>query len=55
MGIILLVVLITPAHRLHSQLGGYSKEWGYYPAGGLGVVLVIILVLGLMNYVPMWW
>jgi len=23
----------------------YSSGWGYYPAGGLGVVLVVALVL----------
>jgi len=23
----------------------YSSGWGYYPAGGLGVVLVVVLVL----------
>jgi hypothetical protein len=29
----------------------YSRGWGYYPSGGLGVVLVIILVLLLLGYV----
>jgi Protein of unknown function (DUF3309) len=23
----------------------YSRSWGYYPSGGLGLVLVIVLVL----------
>ncbi len=23
----------------------YSQSWGYYPSGGLGLVLVIILVV----------
>jgi uncharacterized protein DUF3309 len=23
----------------------HSRDWGYYPSGGLGVVLLIILVL----------
>lgn len=23
----------------------YSRSWGYYPSGGLGLVLVIILLL----------
>ena len=31
----------------------YSRDWGYYPAGGLGLVLVIILVLALFNYLPL--
>ena len=29
----------------------YSRNWGYFPAGGLGLVLVILLVLVLMNRV----
>jgi hypothetical protein len=27
----------------------YSSSWGYYPSGGLGVVLLIILVLLVMG------
>lgn len=27
----------------------YSREWGYYPSGGLGVVLLILVVLLLMG------
>ena len=27
----------------------HSKGWGYYPSGGLGLVLVIIIVLLLMG------
>lgn len=27
----------------------HSSGWGYYPAGGLGLVLVIVLVLVLMG------
>jgi hypothetical protein len=23
----------------------YSRSWGYYPSGGLGLVVVIVLVL----------
>lgn len=29
----------------------YSREWGYGPSGGLGLVLVILLVLVLMGVV----
>jgi hypothetical protein len=25
----------------------YSRGWGYYPSGGLGLVLVIVLLLAL--------
>ena len=27
----------------------YSRGWGYYPSGGLGLVVVILLVLLLMG------
>ena len=27
----------------------YSREWGYYPSGGLGLVLLIVLILFLMG------
>ncbi len=27
----------------------YSAGWGYYPSGGLGLVLVILLVLALVG------
>ena len=27
----------------------YSSGWGYYPSGGLGLILVIIIVLLLMG------
>jgi hypothetical protein len=27
----------------------YSTGWGYYPSGGLGLVLVIVLILALMG------
>lgn len=27
----------------------HSRQWGYYPSGGLGLILVILLVLLLMG------
>jgi hypothetical protein len=27
----------------------YSAGWGYYPSGGLGLVLIIVLVLALIG------
>jgi hypothetical protein len=53
MGAILLLVLIVllfatvPAYP-------YSRGWGYYPSGGVGLLLVILLVLLLMGIIP-WW
>jgi hypothetical protein len=27
----------------------HSREWGYYPSGGFGLVLVVLVVLMLTN------
>jgi hypothetical protein len=27
----------------------YSAGWGYYPSGGLGLILIIVLILVLMG------
>jgi Protein of unknown function (DUF3309) len=42
--VILLVALIgsVPAWP-------YSRDWGYYPSGGLGLVVLILLILLLMG------
>jgi hypothetical protein len=29
---------------------GYSTGWGYYPSGGLGLILLIIIILLLLGY-----
>jgi len=29
----------------------YSSSWGYYPSGGLGLVVIIVLVLVLLGRV----
>ncbi len=28
----------------------YSRSWGYYPSGGLGLVLLILIILLLLGY-----
>ncbi len=48
MGLILLIILII------LLLGAvptwpYSRNWGYRPSGGLGLVLVIVLLLVLLR------
>jgi hypothetical protein len=48
LGTILLVVLLL---ILVGALPTWphSQSWGYYPSGGIGIVLVILLVLVLMG------
>jgi hypothetical protein len=46
--IILLIILLLLV------VGGlptwpYSRSWGYYPSGGLGLILVVLLVLLLLG------
>ena len=48
MGTVLIIILIL---LLIGALPSwpYSSGWGYYPSGGLGLVLLIIIVLALMG------
>ena len=48
MGLVLLILLIL---LLVGALPTWphSKNWGYYPSGGLGLVVVILLILVLMG------
>ena len=29
----------------------YSSGWGYYPGGGLGLILVIVIILALLGQI----
>ena len=29
----------------------YSSSWGYYPSGGAGLVLLIVILLVVFNYI----
>ena len=42
--VILLVLVLAVA-----PLWPYSASWGYYPSGGLGLVLLILLILLLLG------
>jgi hypothetical protein len=45
--LLLIVVLILLIAALPTW--PYSSGWGYYPSGGLGTVLVILLILVLLG------
>jgi len=52
LGTILLIVLVL------LLLGAlptwpHSRDWGYYPSGGIGLVVAILLILVLMNRFPL--
>ena len=42
--LVLLLIVAFPAWP-------YSTGWGYYPSGGLGLILVIVLILVLMGVI----
>ncbi|MCW5737580.1 MAG: DUF3309 domain-containing protein [Enhydrobacter sp.] len=48
MGTILLIILIV---ILIGALPSwpYSSGWGYYPSGGIGLVLIIVIILLVMG------
>jgi hypothetical protein len=39
--IIILVLMLIGA----LPTWGYSQGWGYYPSGGIGIILIILLIL----------
>jgi hypothetical protein len=48
LGVILLIFLVMLVLGL-LPTWGHSRNWGYGPSGGLGLVLVIVLVLVFMG------
>jgi hypothetical protein len=50
LGTILLIILVL---ILVGSLPTWphSREWGYYPSGGLGLILLIVVVLLLMGLI----
>ena len=48
MNLILLIVLIILLLGA-APAWPYSRNWGYFPSGGLGMVVVILLILMLMG------
>jgi len=47
-GTLLLIILIL-ALLASLPTWGYSTGWGYYPSGGLGLVLLIVVILLLLG------
>jgi hypothetical protein len=43
--LIILIVLLIGA----LPTWPYSSGWGYYPSGGLGLILLIVLILALLG------
>ena len=45
--LIILIILVLGA----LPTWPYSSAWGYYPAGGLGTILIILLILALLGVI----
>jgi hypothetical protein len=50
MSTILLIILILLVIGALPNWG-YSRGWGYYPSGGIGLLFIILLILVLMGRV----
>jgi hypothetical protein len=48
--ILLLIILVVLAVG-SAPAWPYSRGWGYYPSGGLGAVLLILLILYLLGII----
>jgi hypothetical protein len=48
--LLLIVLLVLIVGALPSW--PYSAGWGYYPSGGLGLILLILIVLALTRTAP---
>jgi hypothetical protein len=46
---ILLLVILVILLAVSVPAWPYSRGWGYYPSGGLGLVVLILVVLLLMG------
>lgn len=51
MGLILLVVLVVLLVGALPRWG-HSRNWGYFPSGGVGLLLVVLIILVLMGNIP---
>jgi hypothetical protein len=49
MGTILIILLILMLLGVF-PVWPHSRSWGYYPTGGLGLLLTIVVVLVLLHY-----
>ncbi|MEO7062315.1 MAG: DUF3309 family protein [Dokdonella sp.] len=46
-GLILLILIVLLVFGLPTW--PYSRKWGYYPSGGLGLVVIILVILLLLG------
>lgn len=47
-GTILLIILVLALFGV-IPAWPHSRQWGYYPSGGIGLILIIVLILLLLG------
>jgi hypothetical protein len=45
--LLILVILLLAA----APAWPYSRGWGYYPSGGLGTILLILIIFWLLGFI----
>ena len=50
MGLILVIILVLLLLGTVPRWG-HSRNWGYGPSGGVGLILIIVLILVLLKYI----
>jgi hypothetical protein len=50
LGTILIIVLILLLIGALPRWG-HSRSWGYYPSGGLGLVVIVVVILVVLGYI----
>ncbi|WP_416305653.1 DUF3309 family protein [Neptunicella sp. SCSIO 80796] len=48
-GILLIILILLLLGALPTW--GHSRNWGYYPSGGIGTILLILIILMLLGRV----
>ena len=49
--LILLIIILLILMFASFPAYPYSRSWGYYPSGGLGTILLIIIILWLLHVI----
>ncbi len=47
--ILLIIVILILVGALPTW--PYSRKWGYYPSGGLGLILLILIILLVLGWI----
>ena len=49
--IIIIVLILAVIGALPSMGWNAGRSWGYYPSGGIGLIVVILIVLWLLHVI----